>query len=357
MTTAPALLALRFNNQKLGTAKLKTAADVVSWFGAVQAQDYAGARWAVGQRMTKATDADVERAFDAGEILRTHVLRPTWHFVTPADIRWILELSAPRVHGFNAPYYRRNDLDAKTLARSRKVLERALGNGHFLTRTELAARLSRAKIQADSERLAYVMMHAELERVICSGPRRGRQFTYALVDERAPRARSLPHDEALEELTRRYFTSHGPATVRDFSWWSGLTMRDGRRGLEMLGKDVVTHEVDGLRYSSIGSARRRLAAVTGALLLPNYDEFLIAYKDRVLSVPHADASLLGTRGRDTYIYHLLIDARLAGSWRPGTALGSLGVAVAPYQPMNRWPIEARRALRDATTRYQEFVRC
>ena len=221
----------RLRNQSLAVSRLRTPGEVVAWLGAAQAQDYAGAKWALGLRAKGLTDAAVEQAFDEGAILRTHILRPTWHFVAPADIRWMLALSAPRVHAVNAYAYRTFELDAAVLARSRAALERALAGGRQLTRLELAKVLQRAGVQADGPRLAHVMMHAELDAVICSGARRGKQFTYALLEERAPRAKVLPRDEALAELTRRYFASHGPATLRDYVWWSGLTARDARAGM------------------------------------------------------------------------------------------------------------------------------
>ncbi len=262
---------------------------MVAWFGAVQAQEYPAARWALGLRARGLTDRQVAHAFDAGEILRTHAMRPTWHFVARADIRWLQMLTGPRVQTLNAYYARKNELDAKTVARSREVIERTLAGGHQRTRTELAAALGKAGIRAEGQRLAYLMMSAELDQVICSGPRRGKQFTYALLEERAPKASLLPRDEALRELTRRYFTSHGPATLRDYVWWSGLTMADARRGVEIAGRALV-RETFGeltcwsgastpaftLRSLGGGGTRKR----SSAHLLPIYDEYLIAYKDR-----------------------------------------------------------------------------
>lgn len=350
--TAAELLSSRLHNQQLATAKLRTAAGVVSWLGAVQAQDYPGARWAIGQRMRRATDADVERAFDAGEILRTHVLRPTWHLVAPADIRWLLALTAPRILAFSAPYYRRNELDTATLSRARRVLERTLAGGTFLTRTELANRLNRAGIAASGERLAFIMMNAELEALICSGPRRGKQSTYALLDERAPRAKSFPRDEALAMLARRYLKSHGPATIRDFAWWSGSTIADARRGVEMLGRDVTSDELDGVRYWSMRGGSRAGGSVSGVLLLPNYDEFLIAYQDRQLSVPASRASRLGHRGADAYIHHLLVDGRVTGSWRPAAGRQRQPIEVDTYAPLT---LRARRAIADAARKYRAFT--
>src|SRR5262245_11522432 len=126
----------RLSNQHLAGNPLKTVAEVVGWLGAVQAQDYAGAKWAVGQRVQGAMDATIDQAFNAGTILRTHIMRPTWHFVTPADIRWLLELTAPRVNQVNATMYRKLELDETLFARSHKAIAGALEGEQFLTRIE-----------------------------------------------------------------------------------------------------------------------------------------------------------------------------------------------------------------------------
>jgi len=210
----------RLRNQRIGGRPLKRAVDVVRWLVASQAQDFAGAKWALGLRMSGATDAAVESDFDDGAILRTHIMRPTWHFVTQGDIRWMLALTAPRVNAVNAHRYRELELDTATFRKTNAALAKALEGGRQLTRDELRELLARARITVAGQRMAHIMMRAELDAVVCSGARRGKQFTYALLDERAPRARSLSHDDALVELSRRYFPSRGPATVQDFAKWS-----------------------------------------------------------------------------------------------------------------------------------------
>src|SRR5262245_24524323 len=170
-------------------------------------------------------DDSIDELFNEGKILRTHVMRPTWHFVMPEDIRWMLKLTAPRINAVSAYYFRKMELDQAVLARSNAAISKAL-RGKHLTREELGQVLGRAKIDAKGLRLIYLMIRAELDAVICSGPLRGKQFTYALLDERVPKCRTLKRDEALAELTIRYFTSHGPALLRDFVWWSGLTITD-----------------------------------------------------------------------------------------------------------------------------------
>ncbi len=210
---------LRLRWQHLSSAALNEPIDVVRWLTAVQSQDYYGAKWSLALRLQTAVDADLDALFNAGAILRTHVLRPTWHFVLPEDIRWLLQLTAPRVHAMNAGMYRQLELDGATRQHALSVMARALESGNHLTRPELGQALQKAGIpHAESgQRLTYIVMSAELDGLLCSGPRRGKQFTYALLDEWVPPAPERSRDEALAELTHRYFRSHGPATVYDFA--------------------------------------------------------------------------------------------------------------------------------------------
>jgi DNA glycosylase AlkZ-like len=326
-------------------------ADVVCWLGAVQAQEYDAAKWALGLRMREGTlDEEIERAFERGQILRTHVMRPTWHFVTPADIRWLLELTAPRVHRAMSSYNRRFELDARTQLRGTAIIERALGDARHLTRTELGDRLKRDGLVMAGPRLALLTMYAELEGVMCSGPRRGKQFTYALLAERAPSAGHLKRDEALATLCRRYFTSHGPATVRDFVWWSGLTTADARRGLEM--NRARRDDVGSQTYWTIGDAPRRTARSQLAHLLPIYDEYLVAYRDRE-AVPHGPSIVTSEgAGSVNFRHRVVIAGHVAGTWRTTQQEGRLLVHVIP---LRRLTGRERRALGDTARRYERFL--
>ena len=209
--TRPDIARRRLINQGLVKPTLKTASEVVARLGAVQAQDYGGSKWGITQRTDRLTDAQIEKEIDDGKIIRTHVLRPTWHFVAAADIGWMLTLSAPRVHAANAYWYRWLEVDDAVARRSRTVLTKALRDGKHLTRSELGQALTKARIQVTSPvRLACIVMRAELDGVICSGARRGKQFTYALLEERVARSTALEREAALFELARRYFTTRGP---------------------------------------------------------------------------------------------------------------------------------------------------
>jgi hypothetical protein len=338
----------RLRNQRITGPAGESPSEVVAYMGAVQAQDYAGAKWAVGQRVRGASDATIEQALSEGTILRTHVLRPTWHFVAREDIRWLLALTAPRVHVRNGPMYRRLGLDDTVFERSHVALAEALQGGQQLTRQELAVVLEQAGIAADGLRLVYLLMRAELDGVVCSGARRGKQFTYALLDERAPQARLLKRDEALAELTRRYFASHGPATLQDFVWWSGLLSADARAGLDMA-TGWLEQESIGERTYWLPRDRPVLEDPSAqAYLLSNYDEYVVGYTDRdsVLDVP------AGADQNAVFRPTIIIDGRLVGTWKRTFKKDTLVMTISPWTALS----EAQRcAVQAAAERYGRFL--
>jgi Winged helix DNA-binding domain len=303
----------RLANQQLGKQTVDKPSEVVRVLGAVQAQDYPFAKWGLAQRTRGATDAMVEKELDDGVILRTHVLRPTWHFVAAADIRWMLALTGPRVRGALASYDRTLGLDEAVIRRSRAVITKALQGGKQLTRAELALAMQRARIPTDGPfRLARLVMHAESDALICSGARRGKQFTYALLEERVPPAKPLDRDEALSELAKRYFHTRGPATVDDFAWWSGLTKSDARRGVQAVESDLE-HLVIGARAYWFPTSAPFKARTPFARLLPNYDEYFIGLKDR--SAMMATLTEGGVKGVTFLGGHILtINGQIRGGW-------------------------------------------
>jgi hypothetical protein len=343
---------LRLFNQHLSQAGLVRPEQVVSWLGAVQAQDYAAAKWAVGLRLQDGLDDTVEQAFAEGRILRTHMLRPTWHFVMPEDIRWILELTSPRVQSRNAPWYRRLELDKAIFKRSEAAMAKALRGGKHLTRAELAGVLKKAGISGVELRFTYLLMHAELEGLICSGARRGKQFTHALLEERAPAAKSMQPDEALAELAHRYFTGHGPAALRDFTWWSSLAMADAKRGMEMVASEFASAQVDGQSYwfrEPQGPAKR---ASLDAWLLPNFDEYIVGYTERgAVFDPLHDEGLIP---RNSMLSHhtIVLDGQVVGTWKRSLGKDSVVVELSPFEPLAR---AESMAVKRAAARYAAFL--
>lgn len=342
----------RLQNQHLLGNPFEQPADVVGWLGAVQAQDYAGAKWAVGQRAQGTTDAVLDQALADGTILRTHVLRPTWHFVTPADIRWMLALTAPRVHALNAAYYRKAGLDAALFARSNAALIKALQGGQQLTRPELATVFQQAGIATAEEfRFTYLMMQAELDGIVCSGGRRGKQFTYALLDERAPNAKRLSRDEALVELVKRYFTSHGPATLKDFVWWSGLTLADAKAGVEMVGTQLMAETVGEQTLWFAPSVPSMNAPTHQAYLLPNYDEY-ISYADRSAICDPTYAKEFYPRENGIFSHIMVVDGQIVGTWQRTFKKGAVVIERSSFRPLT--PTEDD-AVVSAAQRYAAFL--
>lgn len=340
----------RLANQHLVGNPFKTAPEVVAWLGAVQAQEYPWAKWALGQRTTGLTDAAIEQAFAEGSLLRTHVMRPTWHFVTPEDIRWLLALTAPRVNTAVASYYRKLELDEATFARSNAVLAKALEGGKQLTRPELAAILQQAGIAtADLLRFSHLMLRAELDGVVCSGALRGKQHTYALLDERAPQARTLERDEALAELARRYFTSHGPATVADFGWWSGLTMADARAGLEMAKPHLLQEVSEGQVYWLPFSSPPVNVTPPVAHLLPAFDEYTVAYKDRRAILdpaypPQAKTDILNPA--------IAVAGKIVGTWKRTFKKDTVVLTLSPFTILTE---AENQAIAGAARHYAAFL--
>ena len=328
----------RLHEQRLAGDPFEGPAEAVAWFGAVQAQEFAEAKWSLSERVRDCTDADVEDAFARGEILRTHVLRPTWHFVAPTDIRWLLRLTAPRVHQAASYSRRRDGVDGGLLSRSHDILAGALRDTGPLTRPELGDALYRNGIEAKGSRLSHICMHAELEQLMCSGPRRGKQHTYALLDDRAPSGPELSHDQALAELALRYFQSHGPATLNDFTWWSGLTRTEARKGIAAVGDRLRSEEdEDGTSWLSIPRAAPEEAA-TRAFLIPMYDELAVAYKDlrMIRSGPPPEK---GRMSRP-----VVIDGKCVGSWRRTLASRETVVEVTLSTELDDRQTEALKAV-------------
>ena len=350
---AAVLAARRLTVQQIALHAFTTPREVVRWLGAVQAQDYAAARWALGVRLPDeaATDASIERAIAAGAVIRTHALRGTWQLVTPADVRWMLALVTPRLVARSATRHRQLGLDAATFRRSNGALEKALRDGNHLTRDELAAALRSVGISTAGQRLAHLLARAELDALICAGARRGKQSTYALLDHRAPNPpASFARDEALAELARCYFRSRGPATIGDFTWWSGLTASDSRDGLESVKSTLVSDVVEGQTYWRTGEPHTTIPS-TAAYLLPAFDEYLVAYqhRDAVLDPKHVKRLNAGGGMLDPCV---VLDGYVIGTWRRVFVRTTVAIEIDLFKtPTSR----ELRAILVAAERYGKFL--
>lgn len=285
---------------------------MVSHFGAMQAQDYAMAKWGIGVRLPGIIDTDVEKALDTAEILRTHILRPTWHFVAAEDIHWMLSLTAKNVRRLMGTNDRKLGLDEVIFTKSLKLIENALRDGNHLTRPELMEILERGGISTSENRSTHIMMAAELEGLVASGMRKGKEHSYALLDERVKKPRKLTRDEAVAQLAETYFTSHGPATVKDYMWWSGLSAADAKAGLGANEKKLEKVQIDGKEYwfsEEIKDSHKK-----SVCLLPAFDEFLIGYTDRSAVIdPKFHQHAFTFNGIFKPI--LVLDGQVCGTWK------------------------------------------
>ncbi|MDP1676749.1 MAG: winged helix DNA-binding domain-containing protein [Bacteroidota bacterium] len=304
---------LRLANQQIAETTFKTVKAIVSWMGAMQAQDYSMAKWAVGVRLPDSTDKIIETAVVNGDILRTHVMRPTWHFVSPEDIYWMLELAAPNILSAMRSRHKQLELNEAVQKKSNGIIEKSLNRGKHLTRDELFVELEKNKITTGNQRGIHILMRAELDGMVCSGATRGKQQTYALLAERVPRKKTLRKEEALAELAMRYFNSHGPATVQDFIWWSGLSVGDAKKGLESVKSNFISEEVGLQTYwfadNDIYSKKKE-----SLYLLPAYDEFVISYKDRsAILTPESQAKAISNNG--IFWPVIVVNGKIAGMWK------------------------------------------
>jgi hypothetical protein len=347
------IAARRVVNQHLARPVFERPGDVVRRMGAVQAQDYLGSLWAVGLRTRVATEGVVESAIADRSIVRTWPMRGTLHFVAAADVRWMLGLLTPRVVARSAGRYRQLELDERTFARSRDVLARALRGGRSLTRNALYGVLEAARIPVKGQRGIHILSRLAQDGLICFAAREGKQHTFALLEEWVPAAKSLKRDDALAELARRYFESHGPATLQDFVWWSGLKTADARAGLEAAEPNLVREIVEGRTYwlpsSAGGPASEPKDGPPPALLLPVYDEYTVAYRDRSAVLSRSDA---GRAGNGIFRHVVVIDGRVAGTWARSLRRGSVIITTSPFVKLAR--AEAR-AVAAAADRYGEFL--
>ncbi|HLT12229.1 MAG TPA: winged helix DNA-binding domain-containing protein [Micromonosporaceae bacterium] len=341
----------RFHGQRLAGVRPADPVELVRYLGAVQAQEYALAKWSVGQRTKVPDDAAVQRAIDEGRILRTHVLRPTWHFVAAEDILWMQAATAHRVHAFNRMYYRRYGIDDELAARANDVIVRSLAGGNFLTRKEVSEALAREGIEATDIRLGLIIMRAELEGLIANGPMRGKRHTYALVSERAPKAVRLSPEEALAELARRYFAGRGPATVKDFSWWSSLTLTEARRALELIGDELVSVEIAGRTYWLRPGPKPRAGRSPYAQVVQGLDEYTIGYSES-RDVANPAGQSFGIVGENVVVHSIVLDGMVVGLWRRELNRKEIKAEVSLVGKVDR---AQRTAIEEAFGRYGRFA--
>jgi hypothetical protein len=338
---------LRLRVQGLRAPFDVSAPEVVRRFVAVQAQEFLPAQWGLAARVPveqRPDAASVAAALDRGEVLRTHVLRPTWHFLHPADARWVMELSAERVHRQNGLYYRRVGVEGEVATRGLDIVAASLAGGHR-TRAELTAALDAGGLPLTGLAFTYLLMLAELERIAISGAGVGKQRTYAAFDERVPASKPRPRDEALTELAVRYLASRGPATDRDFAAWSGFTLGDTRKAfaaaVDATDGRITSIDLDGVVHwfdaATVDPAIVEVVDNGVVDLLQAYDEYIMGY-----APPRTYLQPPGRRDpvRPEFPLHaLVIDGVMAGRWAPVVEARRASVRVVPWRTFS--PTEER----------------
>jgi hypothetical protein len=324
---------IRLASQQLSGTKIKSASDMVAWFGAIQGQEYALTKWSLGLRLTHLTDPDIENELTDGRILRTHLLRPTWHFVSSADIRWLVNLTAPRVKAVNAYMHRQLELDTVTFNKCSNILVKILQGGNQLTRVEINNEFRKNRITATGHRLSYIMMNSELDGLICSGGKRGNQFTYALLEERAKTTSGYSKEEALAELAKRYFISRGPSTIKDFAIWSGLTVADCKKGAESAKSNLRSEIIDGDQYYLSNDVTFNIMNSAVVYLLPVYDEFIMGYRNRDAIFEYKNT--LKNITKIQFNSMVVSDGQVIGTWRRSSEKSGMKIEFDFFEKLNK----------------------
>lgn len=340
----------RLYNQHIGCQKLKSPAEIVSWLGAIQAQDYAGAKWSIGLRLPGVSDKDVEIALKNGSMVRTWALRGTLHFVAANDFRWIVNLLAPRIISRNARRYRELGLEEEELSECSKILKNALKGGNRLTRRELIKILQDNNISTEGQRAAYILQRASLDGFICQTVLE-RNIPIFTSTERLPNT-ELTHEDALKELARRYFISHGPATLKDYVWWSGLLVKDARYGLNAIKSDLEKITVKDQTYWKFPSKLSNKVTLPKINLLPGFDDYLLSYKDRSASITPKQAKMLKPANGGMFHPTILVNGQVTGTWKRYLRKDQVSVEIKVFRNLNN---NENKILNSELRLYGEFL--
>jgi hypothetical protein len=342
----------RLLNQHIARSGCKKPSGVVAALGAIQAQDYLGSLWSIGLRLPNATEGSVEQAIADRTIVRTWPMRGTLHFVAATDVRWMLELLAPRVIASSARRHELFGLDDALIARIKKLFIGALQGSRQLTRDEMYRLLERADISVTGQRGFHILWRLAHDGVICFGAHRGKQATFALLDEWLPKTQDPGRDQALAELARRYFTGHGPATLQDFVWWSGLKISDAKVGIEMVSAQLRRETIDGRVYWMPQGMSALPKASNTVYLLPGFDEYMLGYTDRSASLDplHTKKILPGNNG--AFSATIVIGGRVVGTWKRVFQKQEVVITPSPFTPLSK---TETRAFAAAAERYSHFV--
>jgi hypothetical protein len=342
----------RLRNQQIVRPKLMRPAEIVSWLGAVQAQDFPGAKWSVGLRLPGSTDTAIEQALADGAVIRTWPMRGTLHFVVAADVRWMLALLTPRIIARSAGRMKELELDDKLIARCGKLLIRALQGGKQLSRPALLAMFEAARISTTGQRGYHILWRLAQEGLICFGAREGKQQTFALLDEWVPAVAMFEREQALAELAARYFIGHGPATLHDFIWWSGLKAVDAKAALDLIASRLAREEVDGNVYWMSPDQPALDNARLAIHLLPGFDEYMLGYTDRSASLDPQYAGRICVHSNGTFSPVIVSRGRVVGVWKRTFKRGAALVEATPFKSFTQ---TQKKGIEVAASAYAQFL--
>lgn len=342
---------LRLYNQHIIQADFTTARDVLSWMGAIQAQDYNGALWSIGLRSRKLTRQDIEQSISNREIVRTWPMRGTLHFLAAEDVRWMIKLLTPQIISGTAGRRRQLELDDTVLRKSRSLIENALSGGKCLTRDALCRLLDDNGVATTGQRGVHILLHLSEEGVLCFGPHEGKQPTFVLLEEWIPPMQEKGRDESLSLLAKRYFISHGPATLKDFAGWGKMTLKDSRLGIELARNTIRKTVIDDVEYWHANTTGKTTARVT-SLLLPGFDEYMLGYKDRTpaLEVQYSSKIVPGNNGM--FLSTIVVDGQVVGTWKKTTRKSGIQIQLTPFVSLNG---QEMSDITQAAKRYSQFM--
>lgn len=344
---------IRIAGHQLASPEFDTPGDLVSWMGAVQAQEYSMVKWAVGLRLKSATLRTIDEALERGEIVRTHVMRPTWHLVAGEDIRWMLDLSGQRIKKAMESWAKGGGMEIpeSLYVKCNKLMEKILEGNKSLTKQEIGEALEQAGMAMDNSYVTHLMARAETEGILCSGADRNGKPTYALLEEHVAPARELHREEALARLAIHYFRSHSPASLNDFTWWSGLSVTEAKQAVGLIDAELIRETFASLELFVHQSFSRQAKADDVLHFLPSYDEYLISYKERttVMDLQHHSKAF---NSWGIFYPVILHNGRIVGNWTKSVKKGAVTINTSFFEP-DRCPDEG--AIRAAEERYRAFM--
>jgi hypothetical protein len=344
---------IRLYSQHIAQADFLTPEAIVSWMGAMQAQDYTGALWAIGLRSPHLTAEDVEKAIIDRTIIRTWPMRGTLHFITAKDARWMLRLLAPRIITVSASRRRQLEIDDTVIAKSRQIIESSLASSICLTRNELCQILEAAGIATAGQRGIHILHHLAEMGVLCFGPHAGKQPTFVLLEEWLPQVAELSKEESLATFASRYFTSHGPATLKDFSGWGRLSLTEARLAITLADKTLAKTAVGGLDYwhaSNLSTAM--IPSQPTAFLLPGFDEYMLGYKDRSPALAQEYTSKIVPGNNGMFIATIVVNGQVAGTWKKVARKNGITITLSPFKPLTPSTLQQ---LELAAKKYGDFM--